>query len=139
VRIARVLIAVAALGALAGCGQMDLTPEGNPARVLTGEVSLGDGAALPADATVTVRVIDPNTSGMPPRVLGSQTIANAGPAPVAFRVEFQADDDLLRLGLNIEARVSFGGKVQYFNRNHYAVALGSISDTHRVTVDRSGL
>jgi uncharacterized lipoprotein YbaY len=135
---ARILIALAALAALTGCGQMDFTPEGNPARVLTGEISLGDAGALPADAVVTVRVIDSGALGMPPRVLGAQTITNPGASPVAFRVEYTAEDELLRQGLNIEARVSFGGKVQYFNRNHYAVTLGNVSDTHRITLDRSG-
>jgi uncharacterized lipoprotein YbaY len=135
---ARLLIALAALAAFAGCGQMDFTPEGNPSRVLTGELSLGDAGILPADAVVTVRVIDSNTSGMPPRVLGAQTITSPGASPVSFRVEYTADDELLRQGLNIEARVSYGGKVQYFNRNHYAVTLGNVSDTHRISLDRSG-
>jgi uncharacterized lipoprotein YbaY len=71
-------------------------------------------------------------------VLGSQTVTNPGTAPVPFRVEYHAEDALLRLGLNIEVRVSYGGKVQYYNRNHYAVSLGSVSDTHRISVDRSG-
>jgi uncharacterized lipoprotein YbaY len=136
-KIAQLLIALAALGTLAGCGQMDLTPEGNPSRVLSGEVSIGEAISLPADTTVTVRVIDTNTQGMPPNVLGAQTITNPGVSPVPFHVEFQAEDDLLRLGLNIEVRVSYGGKVQYFNRNHYAVTLGNVSDTHRISVDRS--
>ncbi|HZZ18767.1 MAG TPA: YbaY family lipoprotein [Opitutaceae bacterium] len=136
-KIARLLLSLAALGALAGCGQMDFTPEGNPARVLSGEVSIADVSSLPADATVTIRVIDNNTLGMPPRVLGAQTINSPGAIPIPFRVEYQAEDDLLRLGLNIEVRVSYGGKVQYFNRNHYAVSLGNVSDTHRISVDRS--
>jgi uncharacterized lipoprotein YbaY len=116
---------------------MDFTPEGDPSRVLKGEVAIGEAVTLPADATVTVRVIDTNTQGMPPNVLGAQTITNPGVTPIPFHVEFQAEDDLLRLGLNIEVRVSYGGKVQYFNRNHYAVTLGNISDPHRISVDRS--
>jgi uncharacterized lipoprotein YbaY len=137
-RIARLLVAVAAIGALAGCGSMDFTPEGNSARVLSGEVSIGDAVSLPADAVVTVRVVDTNTQGMPPSILGAQTINNPGASPIPFRVEYQAVDDLLRVGLNIEVRVSYGGKVQYYNRNHYAVTLGNASDSHRITVDRSG-
>jgi uncharacterized lipoprotein YbaY len=130
-------MALAALGTLAGCGQLDFTPEGDPSRVLNGEVAIGDAISLPAGTTVTVRVIDTNTQGMPPHVLGAQTITNPGVSPIPFHVEFQAEDDLLRIGLNIEVRVSYGGKVQYFNRNHYAVTLGNVSDTHRISVDRS--
>lgn len=129
---------VAALAALtfAGCGQLDLTPEGDPARVLAGRVELGDGAALPAGSEITVRVVDGSIAGMPPQVLGSQTVHNpGGGAPIEFRVEYRAEDWLLRQGLNIEVRVSYGGKVRYYNRNRYAVTLGNAADIHRITVN----
>jgi uncharacterized lipoprotein YbaY len=128
------LLAAAASLILVGCGQLDLTPEGDPLRVLTGEVEVGQAVPLPADTVVTVRIVDTTATGMPPQVLGSQTIRNPGVAPIPFRVEYRAEDDVLRRGLNIEARVSFGGKVQYFNRNNYAVTLGNAADTHRVSV-----
>lgn len=128
------LFAAAASLFLVGCGQLDLTPEGDPSRVLTGEVELGQPAPLPADTVVTVRIVDTTVTGMPPQVLGSQTIRNPGVSPIPFRVEYRAEDDVLRRGLNIEARVSFGGKVQYFNRNNYAVTLGNAADTHRISV-----
>jgi uncharacterized lipoprotein YbaY len=129
-------IALAALAALAlaGCGQIDLTPESNPSRALTGRIELGGPAALPADAMVTVRVVDAS-AGMPPQVLGSQTIRNPGAAPIAFRVEYTAEDDVLRRGLNVEARVSFGGKVRYFNANKYVVTLANAADTLLITVN----
>jgi uncharacterized lipoprotein YbaY len=117
---------------------MDLTPEGDPARVLTGTVDIGEETALPADATVTVRVVDPSDPTMPPVVLGSQTINNPGVAPVAFRVEYRAMDDLLRQGLNVEARVAYGGKVRYYNLNKYAVTLGNAADEHRIAVVPTG-
>ncbi len=127
-------IAATAL-ALCGCGQLDLTPEGDPGRVLTGRVELSDGATLPADTVVTVRVVDPTNTGMPPEVLGSQTLTNPGAAPIEFRVVYQAEDEVLRRGLNIEARVSTGGKVRYFNRDKYALILGSAADPHVITVN----
>jgi uncharacterized lipoprotein YbaY len=132
------LPALAAALALSACGHLDVSPEGSPLRVLTGQVELGDAMALPADTTVTVRVVDMTAAGMPPQVLGSQTITNPGAAPVAFRVEYTADDETLRRGLNIEARVSFGGRVRYYNVNRYAVTLGNASDPHRVTVTPAG-
>jgi uncharacterized lipoprotein YbaY len=131
------LAAVSAIG-LAGCGHLDLTPEGDPARVLTGEVELGETIALPSDTVVTVRVVDASVAGMPPQVLGSQTISSPGIAPIAFRVEYRADDELLRRGLNVEVRVSYGGKVRYFNLNRYAVTLGNAADTHRINVNPAG-
>jgi uncharacterized lipoprotein YbaY len=138
VRASRTLLATIAVLALAGCGQLDLTPEGDPSRVLTGQVDWGDPGPLPADATVTVRIVDSTVVGMPPQVLGSQTIQNPGSAPVDFRVIYRAEDDLLRHGLNVEARVSWGGKVRYFNMNGHAVTLGNAADTHRITLNPIG-
>lgn len=105
---ARGVLAVLGILALAGCGHLDLTPEGDLARVLTGSINLGEDVVLPADATVTVRVVDSTGVGAPPRVLGSQTLNNPGASPIEFRVEYQALDEDLRRGLNIEVRVSWG-------------------------------
>jgi uncharacterized lipoprotein YbaY len=131
---------MAALVALAsaGCGHLDVTPEGDPARVLTGEVSIGENTVLPPDAVVTVRVVDSSAVGMALQVLGSQTITHPGAAPVAFRVEYRADDDTLRRGLSVEARISYGGRVRYFNVNRYAVTLGNADDPHRINVSTAG-
>jgi uncharacterized lipoprotein YbaY len=128
-------MAIAAALALCGCGQLDLTPEGDPGRVATGRIELGDGAVLPADSVVTVRVVNPTSTGMPPEILGSQTLTNPGAGPIEFRVVYRAEDDLLRRGLNIEARVSTGGKVRYFNANQYALNLGNAADPHVITVN----
>jgi uncharacterized lipoprotein YbaY len=131
-------LAAAVALALTGCGQMDLTPEGDPGRVLVGTVDIGEETALPADTTVTVRVVDASNAAMPPVVLGSQTITNPGVAPVAFRVEYRAEDEALRQGLNVEARISYDGKVRYYNVNKYAVTLGNAADEHRVSVVKAG-
>src|SRR5580704_17784504 len=106
------ILSGAAALALSGCGQLDLTPEGDPSRVVTGRVEIGEDVALPEDTVVTLRVEDASGIGMPRQVLGSQTIKNPGVAPVPFRVEYRAEDDVLRRGLNIEVRVSMGGKVR---------------------------
>ena len=87
---------------------------------------------------ITVRVVDLSTTGMPPEVLGSQTFRSAGAAPIEFRVLYRAEDDLLRRGLNIEARISIDGKVRYINTNNYAVTLGNAADPHRITVNPIG-
>ncbi len=132
------ILAAAAALAFAGCGQLDLTPEGDSGRVLAGRIELSDGATLPADATITVRVVDASNTGMPPQVLGAQTLRASGAGPVEFHVVYRAEDDLLRRGLNIEARVSFDGKVRYINVNQYAVTLGNAGDQHRISVNPIG-
>jgi putative lipoprotein len=129
------LLALAGTLALAGCGQLDLTPEGDPGRVATGRVELSDGAALPPGAIVTVRVVDTSVTGMPPEVLGSQTLRDPGAPPIPFRVIYRAEDEVLRHGLNLEARVSIDGKVKYFNMSQYALTLGNAADPHRIIVN----
>jgi len=152
----RSLIVAAAALALpfaGGCGHLDLTPEGNPSRVLTGAVEFDVATTLPADSVVVVRVVDPTgltetapaqvlgtpateqPTTLPPKVLGEQVIRNPGQTPVPFRVEYEAGDEQLRRGLNIEARVSSGGKLRYFNRNSYSITLNSVNDAHTITVN----
>jgi uncharacterized lipoprotein YbaY len=130
------ILAVGAMLASAGCGQLDLTPEGDPSRALVGQVEYSSADPLPPGAVLTVRVVD--ASVMPPAVLGSQTIENPGPSPVGFHVDYRAVDDLMRRGVNVEARLSFGGKVRYYNVNHYVVTLGTAGDTHLIHVNPVG-
>ncbi|HEY1765949.1 MAG TPA: YbaY family lipoprotein [Opitutaceae bacterium] len=133
----RSLACLAVAGALAfsGCGHLDLAPEGSPGRFVTGQVALSDRAALPPGSVVTVRVVDASVNGAPPDVLGTQTLNNPGSTPVDFRVVYRAEDDVLRRGLNIEARVSVDGKMRYFNMNHYALNLGNAAEPHQITVN----
>ncbi len=121
-------------GLLASCAQIELSPVGNPERVVVGTVDTGREGALPADAVVVVRVVDASNPAAPPQVLGSQTIRSPGVAPIAFRVEYRAEDDLLRQGLNIEARVSYDGRVQFYNVSKHLLALSNATQPHRVAV-----
>jgi uncharacterized lipoprotein YbaY len=127
-----------ALAFCAGCGHIDLTPEGDPLRVLNGEVILGDSAELPQDTVVSVRLVDTSQVGQPPGVLGSQVLKGPFQGPIAFRIEYTAEDDVLRRGLNVEARVSVSGRVRYYNINSHVVTLSNATDVHRITVDPTG-
>jgi uncharacterized lipoprotein YbaY len=153
-----VAAAAAALG-LSACGQVgvEVTPFGNPNRVLTGSVELPAGTSLPADTVVVVRVLgvlpanpqavtgllgQPPAPGVqaeqPPQVLGEQTIRNPGSPPVPFRIEYSATDDQLRTGLKLEARISVGGKVRWFNVNSYGIDLDNVGEARSVAVDPAG-
>lgn len=146
--------AVALLLVGAGCENITTTRGGNPDRVIAGKVYIPGGGTLPADAEVVVRLID--TAGMPvvrnaassnlpvgdrarvepvAQVLGEQVIRGGGETPVAFRFEYRADDSLLRHGLNLEARVSIGGRIRMRTVNFRAVTLGNAADTHEVSVE----
>ena len=151
-----IVIAFAALAPLfaGGCGHLDLTPEGNPSRVLTGVVDFNNETTLAADLVVVIRVVDPtgitemppaqvlgspsaaqSAAGMPSKVLGEQVIRNPERTPIPFRIEYTASDEQLRRGLNIEARVSSEGKLRYINGNSYSITLGSVGDPHTISVE----
>ena len=142
---------------LFGSGHMDFTPAGtgDPSRVLTGTISAQDNDTLPADAEVAVEVVDPQRtlekapssvlgeppsvplqSTLPPKVLGEQLIKNPGQFPIAFRVEYTAVDEALQRGLIVQVRISYGGKVRFFNVNSSSVTLSNLSDPHRISVNR---
>jgi len=70
-----------------------------------------------------------------PETLGEQIVRNPGSSPVVFRVEYRAEDDLLRRGLNIEVRISYGGRLRLFNANQYEVGLNDVNDPHAVEAD----
>jgi uncharacterized lipoprotein YbaY len=129
------LVALFTCMLLAGCGHLEMTPESDPNRVVTGTVNLRMPTDLPADATLMVRVVDGARNEPTLRVLGEQTIAQASKTPVPFRVEFRADDILLRRGLNLDARISFGGQLRYYNINEVGFTLSSMDRPVVVVVD----
>jgi putative lipoprotein len=128
----------AAVFLAAGCGHVDIQPEGDPDRVLTGTVNFHPADPLPPDTVVTVRLLDSSNPDAPPIALGEQTISNPGNPPVPFRIEYRAEDALLRRGLILEARVSFGGKLRFYNVNGYGVSLAKAAQSQEVWVNPAG-
>ena len=129
------LVILAACGLLCGlsaCGHVDLSPGGNPNRVLTGTVNVRMDLLPPPDTEVVVRIVEPadltaapagTGSGLvigergehvrPERVLGEEVIHAPAAMPVPFRIAYHASDDRLQRGLNVEARISWGGHVRF--------------------------
>jgi uncharacterized lipoprotein YbaY len=132
------VLLVAALLLAAGCGHIDIRPEGDLQRVLTGTVNFHVDEPLPPDTVVLVRLVDTSNPSGAPMQLGEQTVTHPGQPPVPFRIEYQADDALLRHGLTIEARVSIGGKVRFYNVNGYALTLAKAADPQEVWVNPVG-
>ena len=127
-----------------GCGHIDVTPEGSPDRVLTGTLNFL--TALPAGTEIQLRVIDPTPSAVGPvrmqqdlplatrpepmvteRVLAEERIEleALAPDPVPFRIAYRAEDYILRYGLNLDVRVSYGGRVRYRTLNAHVITLAS--------------
>jgi len=152
------LLFLALLGTLlaaTACSHLDLTPEGDPDRIVSGTINLRSDLALPADAVVVVRVIDPagigqqraaasmdvptvarpTTPAPAEQVLGEQTITAAAGSAIPFRIEYRADDSLMRHGLNIDARISFGGRVRFRTASAHVLTLANATYTHEVWVE----
>jgi hypothetical protein len=149
----------AALGV--GCSHLDFAAPGDPDRVLVGTVSYS--GTIPDNAEVLVRVVDRNPPpananpltppGQMPQFnrpvtatisteavvaqqeLGVQIIKHPGPSPVPYRIEYRAEDEVLRHGVNIEVRISYDGRVRMFNSNQYSVTLPDVKDPHPVEAD----
>lgn len=153
------LTAFALLLACAGCGSssLDLARSSDPARVVHGTINMHDLDLLPPDAVLVIRVVDYSAVelqrtqarkdipvvldnnqpkvDLPPQILAEQVIKAPSGSAIPFQIEFQADDDLLRHGLNIEARLSFGGQVRLRTVNAHAITLGNVNYNHEVWID----
>ena len=148
------LAACAALLTGAGCANIEVAPEGDPHRSVNGTVEFRADIALPPDAVIVVRVVDPAgieqqraaaAKDLPlgnrakvepvPQVLAEQSITAPQGVSIPFHVEFVADDDLMRHGLNIDARISFGGKVRFRTANAHVLTLGNVEYPHAVWVE----
>jgi hypothetical protein len=83
----------------------------------------------PVTATVAL------AAGTGPQELGEQIIKHPGASPVAYHIEYQAEDDVLRRGLTIEVRISYDGRVRLTNSNQYSVTLPDVKDPHPLEAD----
>lgn len=149
------LLATGAVLALtAGCANIEVVAPSDPQRTVNGTVEFRSAMTLPDDAVVVVRIVDmagteqkrsAASRDLPigeraktepvPEVLGEQTIKGLKGNSVPFHIEFVADDDLLRHGINIDARISSGGKVRFRTVNAHVVTLGNVEYPHAVWVE----
>lgn len=128
------LLGIGLAAMVAGCAHLDTTPPASAERVLTGIVSNGTNAPLPSNSEVTVRIVDLSRGEGRGEVLGEQTILNPGSMPVMFRIEYVAEDAVLRRSVNVEARVSVGGRLRYTTTTAHPVTMGNLSETHVLDV-----
>ena len=70
-------------------------------------------------------------------MLGEQTQTLGAPTdrPVPFRIEYQASDNVLRHGVNVDARISYGGKVRFRTVQAHLMTLASSPFAHEVAVE----
>lgn len=144
----------------AGCSNvsLDLSSESDPNRTLSGTVNFRSEVPLPPEAEVLVRVLDmasveqmraaanrdlPVTARAQvtptPTVLAERTVpVGTATTAVPFQVEFRASDELLRHGLNIEARILVGGYVRFRTVEAHVLTLSNLGRNHEVWVRATG-
>ncbi len=119
----------------AGCGNLDLTPPGFGDRVAQGSVTFRVAEPLPANAEVIVQVVDKSSNEGRGEVLGEQTIIEPSKPPIPFRIEYRAEDAVLRRGLNIDVRVSIGKKLAYYTASAHPLTSANENEMHLVEVE----
>ena len=119
----------------AGCGSVDLTPPSFGDRALEGAVVFQiAGPVMPADTEVIVQVVDMSRGAGRGEVLGEQTIVEPSKPPIPFRIEYRAEDAVLRRGLNIDVRVSIAGKLAYYTASAHPLTSANVNEMHLVEV-----
>ena len=89
---------------------------------LTGSITYGKGAALPAGAALTVELRDVSKADAPSVLIARQVIPQPGPPPTAFRLDYRRADIDPRNTYSISARVeTAAGKLLFINDTAYLV------------------
>jgi uncharacterized lipoprotein YbaY len=116
----------------AGCAYVEVAPIGESDRVLTGKVTYDPPEAVPTGAILSVRVVDTSSITSGPVLLGQQRIAISGEPPFEFRTEYRAEDNLLRRGVSVEAKILVNGKLRYGNLTTHVVTLARAAGSQEI-------
>ena len=89
---------------------------------VTGSVTYGNGAALPAGAALTVELRDVSRADAPSDLIARQVIPDSGPPPTDFRLDYRRADIDPRNTYSVSARVeTAAGKLLFINDTAYLV------------------
>lgn len=89
---------------------------------VTGSVTYGKGAALPAGATLTVELRDVSRADAPSVLIARQVVSHPGPPPIAFRLDYRRAAIDPRNTYSVSARVeTAAGKLLFINDTAYLV------------------
>lgn len=131
------LLLVAALF-LSACGHLDTTPEPRGDRTLVGTVNFRTDKELPADAKALVRLIDVSSPSEGPKVLSEQVISPVTSSPIAFSLDYKAEDLVPPKSARIDARISYGGKLHFYMSSAYSVTTARASRPIDLWVEPTG-
>jgi Uncharacterized protein conserved in bacteria len=119
-----------------GCEHLDTTAPSLGDRVLAGVVTTATGGGpLPEGSEVWIQVVDRGQGVQKGEVLGEETIKNPGRMPVPFRIEFRAEDPVLRGSVEVEARISVRGRLTFMTKTAHPVTLANVDREMTVIVE----
>ncbi len=125
------LLLLAGLLALAGCQYVDTTPMATGDQVLKGAITCPPDLTLPADASVTVWLLDTANNNIP---VGTQTIRHPGVSPIPFEIDYTASDLEVPHRVRIEARIEYGGKLRLMSGHTHQVTSANARQPFALTV-----
>ena len=89
---------------------------------VTGSITYGNTAALPAGAALTVELRDVSKADAPSILIAHQVIPHPGPPPIAFRLDYRRAAIDPRNTYSVSARVeTAAGKLLFINDTAYLV------------------
>jgi uncharacterized lipoprotein YbaY len=105
-------------------------------QVLNVTVGWPSNVTLPADAVITVSLLDVSRDNLP---LDERTLAQPGAQPVAFQLAYKAEEIQPPHRARLEARISYGGRLRLIsNRQRNFVTTSNAAGTFALTVDPLG-
>ena len=119
----------------AGCGHLDTTPQPIGDRTLSGTVNFRSSVALTPGATVTVRLLDMSQPDAHGQVLAEQQISVVGTSPVAFQLNYKAEDIQPPKRARIDARLAVDGKLRFYTMTAYPVTPGNAGSPFELWMD----
>lgn len=119
---------------VAGCTSPKKTEPAPERLTLAGHVLTTDGAKLPADAVLTVRLLDVSAPDEPAVVLAEQSIAAPGTPPIAFSLRYRPAEAARGHRFVLDARIEVSGKLSYYSTHTQPVKLDGSEGGQELTV-----
>ena len=136
-RFPKILAFILSLSALffCSCANIDTTPEPRGERTLTGNVLFRSEGVMPVGTKALVRLLDVTRADSLPVVLAEQTIDPVLASPVAFSLDYRAEDIVPPRRARLEARISINGKMRYYTVNALSVGVANASHPLEIWVE----
>lgn len=108
---------------MVGCGLVQEKKDlGNKMAVVEGTVSYRERIALPENAVVSIVLEDVSLADAPAVVLSSQSYSTEGKqVPLAYKLEYQADQIQKNHRYNVRARIEVDGKLRFITDTAFPV------------------